>query len=134
MIAYHPGDNSFYHWSGNGTIVFERVLAVPPYTVTNVVLADARSALILAAQVDDAYQTGSYKAGEFANNHDVPSVTTTGPYTGYSGGSVGAVAGKGVGGSSWENPKHVVLKMHAKTAEGLALNMGLNAVTVELVQ
>ena len=52
----------------------------------------------------------------------------------YSGGSVGAVAGKGVGGSSWENPKHVVLKMHAKSAEGLALNLGLNAVTVELVQ
>jgi hypothetical protein len=51
----------------------------------------------------------------------------------YSGGSVGAVAGKGVGGSSWENPKHVVLKMHAKSAEGLALNLGLNAVTVELV-
>ena len=52
----------------------------------------------------------------------------------YSGGSVGVVAGKGVGGSSWENPKHVVLKMHAKSAEGLALNMGLNAVTVELVK
>jgi hypothetical protein len=50
----------------------------------------------------------------------------------YSGGSVGAVAGKGVGASSWENPKHVVLKMQAKSAEGLALNLGLNAVTVEL--
>lgn len=52
----------------------------------------------------------------------------------YSGGSVGAVAGEGVGASSWENPKHVVLKMKAKSAEGLALNLGLNAVTVELVK
>jgi|APLak6261659701_1056019.scaffolds.fasta_scaffold03567_2 hypothetical protein len=52
----------------------------------------------------------------------------------YSGGSVGVVAVEGVGASSWENPKHVVLKMHAESAEGLALNLGLNAVTVELVE
>lgn len=51
----------------------------------------------------------------------------------YSGGSVGVVAVKGVGGSSWENTKHVVVKMHAESADGLALNMGLNAVTIELV-
>jgi hypothetical protein len=52
----------------------------------------------------------------------------------YSGGSVGVVAGKGMGGSSWENPKHVVVKMHAKDASGLALNMGLNAVTIDLAK
>lgn len=34
VIAYNPNDNSFYHWSGNGTVVFERVLAQAPYTVT----------------------------------------------------------------------------------------------------
>lgn len=36
VIAYNPNDNSFYHWSGNGTVVFERVLAEAPYTVTSI--------------------------------------------------------------------------------------------------
>jgi hypothetical protein len=49
----------------------------------------------------------------------------------YSGGSVGAVAVEGVGASSWENTKNVVINCKAETAEGLALNLGLNAVTVE---
>ncbi len=34
VIAYNPSDNSFYHWSGNATIVFERIGANAPYTVT----------------------------------------------------------------------------------------------------
>lgn len=36
VIAYNPNDNSLYHFSGNGTTVFERVLAVSPYTVTSI--------------------------------------------------------------------------------------------------
>jgi len=44
---------------------------------------------------------------------------------------VGAVAVKGAGASSWEN-KGVIVKMKSKT-EGLALNMGVNAVKIELV-
>lgn len=35
VIAYHP-DQLFYHWSGNGTVVFESVEAVPPHTVSNI--------------------------------------------------------------------------------------------------
>jgi len=34
VIAYNPNDNSLYHFSGNGTTVYERVLATAPYTVT----------------------------------------------------------------------------------------------------
>jgi hypothetical protein len=52
----------------------------------------------------------------------------------YSGLGAGIVIGKGKGGSSWESVKGVGLKMHAKSAEGVALNMGLNTVTVEDVE
>lgn len=36
VIAYNPVDDLFYHWSGNGTVVFESILSVPPFTVTNI--------------------------------------------------------------------------------------------------
>jgi hypothetical protein len=36
VIAYHPPTNTFFHWSGNGTGVFERIGANPPFNVTNV--------------------------------------------------------------------------------------------------
>lgn len=49
----------------------------------------------------------------------------------YSGMGVGAAAVKGAGASSWEN-KGVIVKMKSKT-EGVALNMGINAVKIELV-
>jgi subtilisin-like proprotein convertase family protein len=34
IISYNPDDNMLYHWSGNGTVVFEKILPVAPYTVT----------------------------------------------------------------------------------------------------
>jgi hypothetical protein len=52
----------------------------------------------------------------------------------YSGMGVGAVVVKGAGGSSWQNSKGVSISMHAETAEGLALNMGINSVTVEFTK
>lgn len=36
VICYNSDDNMIYHWSGNGTVVFEKVLPVPPYTVTGI--------------------------------------------------------------------------------------------------
>jgi glutamine cyclotransferase len=37
IISYNPNDNQMYHWSGNGTIVFEKFPATAPYTpVTNI--------------------------------------------------------------------------------------------------
>lgn len=36
IIAYNYDDNFFYHWSGNGSVVFEKVMSVAPYTVTNI--------------------------------------------------------------------------------------------------
>lgn len=50
----------------------------------------------------------------------------------YAGMGVGATAVEGAGASTWEN-KGVVVKMKSK-AEGLALNLGINAVTIELVE
>jgi len=50
----------------------------------------------------------------------------------YSGMGMGATAVEGAGASSWEN-KGVVVKMKSKT-EGLALNLGINSVKIELVK
>lgn len=36
IIAYNKDDNFFYHWSGNGTVVMEKVMSVAPYTATNI--------------------------------------------------------------------------------------------------
>lgn len=36
VICYNPVDDFIYHWSGNGTVVFEKVLSQPPYTATNI--------------------------------------------------------------------------------------------------
>ncbi|HLP20639.1 MAG TPA: hypothetical protein VK174_10075, partial [Chitinophagales bacterium] len=36
VICYNPVDDLIYHWSGNGTVVFEKVLATAPYTATNI--------------------------------------------------------------------------------------------------
>lgn len=35
LIAYNPEDDAFYHWSGNGTVIFEQVSAQPPYDIVN---------------------------------------------------------------------------------------------------
>ena len=35
-IVYNPDDDHFYHFSGNGTVVYEKVESTPPYTVTNI--------------------------------------------------------------------------------------------------
>jgi hypothetical protein len=50
----------------------------------------------------------------------------------YAGMGVGAAVVEGQGASSWQNGD-VVVKVKAKT-EGVALNMGANAVTIELVE
>ena len=34
VIAYSWANNTFYHWSGNGTVFFESVQSTVPYTVT----------------------------------------------------------------------------------------------------
>jgi hypothetical protein len=36
VIAHNPNDNSFYHWSGNGTVVFERIDDTSPYAITSI--------------------------------------------------------------------------------------------------
>lgn len=54
VIAYNPNDNSFYHWSGNSQIVFERVLAVAPYTVTNIPITGAPGGEVFGAVWDPA--------------------------------------------------------------------------------
>ncbi len=41
VIAYDYDSDLFFHWSGNGTVVFESVLSVPPYTATNIPIIGA---------------------------------------------------------------------------------------------
>ncbi|MBK7808976.1 MAG: T9SS type A sorting domain-containing protein [Saprospiraceae bacterium] len=41
VICYNPDDNMIYHWSGNGTIVYEKILPAAPYTVTNIPIIGA---------------------------------------------------------------------------------------------
>lgn len=36
IIAYNYDDGFFYHWSGNSTVVMERVMSTLPYTPTNI--------------------------------------------------------------------------------------------------
>ncbi len=36
VICYNRADDYLYHWSGNGTLVFEKILPDPPYTITNI--------------------------------------------------------------------------------------------------
>jgi hypothetical protein len=36
IAAYNPVDDFFYHWSGNATVVYERVQSAPPFTITNI--------------------------------------------------------------------------------------------------
>jgi len=36
VICYNSTDSMIYHWSGNGTVVFEKVMSVAPYTATNI--------------------------------------------------------------------------------------------------
>lgn len=36
VICHDPDSNVFYHWSGNGTVVMEKILDQAPYTVTGI--------------------------------------------------------------------------------------------------
>lgn len=36
VISYNWDDNLFYHWSGNGTVIMEKILSVAPFTATNI--------------------------------------------------------------------------------------------------
>jgi hypothetical protein len=36
VICYNPDDDMIYHWSGGGTVVFEKILPYSPYTVTGI--------------------------------------------------------------------------------------------------
>ena len=43
IICYNPDDDMIYHWSGNGTVIFEKIEPVPPYTITNIPIIGATS-------------------------------------------------------------------------------------------
>jgi hypothetical protein len=36
IICYNRDDNFFYHWSGNGTVIMEKIISVAPYTTTGI--------------------------------------------------------------------------------------------------
>jgi PKD repeat protein len=41
VICYNYDDDFFYHWSGNGTVIMEKVMSVAPYTATNIPISGA---------------------------------------------------------------------------------------------
>ncbi len=41
VICYNPDDDNIYHWSGNGTVVFEKVPSAGPYVPTNIPITGA---------------------------------------------------------------------------------------------
>jgi uncharacterized repeat protein (TIGR01451 family) len=56
VIAFNPVDNFFYHWSGNGTVVFEKVMSVAPYTATNIPVIGTANGEIFGAVWDPCRQ------------------------------------------------------------------------------
>jgi pimeloyl-ACP methyl ester carboxylesterase len=52
-----------------------------PYTLTNIMVVDARASAVLAATANSSYATAAYRIANFATSPGVPTVTTTGPYT-----------------------------------------------------
>jgi len=43
VICYNPDDNMIYHWSGNVTVVYEKILPVAPYTITDIPITGTTS-------------------------------------------------------------------------------------------
>lgn len=78
VIAYNPNDQFMYHWSGNGTVVFEKFPATPPYDpITNIVISGAPGGETFGAHFDPV-------AGDFIVfniNSQVVRTTTSGAYT-----------------------------------------------------
>jgi IPT/TIG domain/Calcium-binding EGF domain len=52
VVQFNPDDGFFYHWSGNGSLVFEKVEALPPYAVTNIPLTGTTSGEVFGAWWD----------------------------------------------------------------------------------
>lgn len=82
------------------------------------------------ASVGGAGYTKVVSKGTVYNLNDIADFP--GVFTGMTAGAV--ATDKGAGASSWENGKGVVVVLKAQTSEGLAVNLGINAVQVELDQ
>ena len=52
VIAFNPADGNLYHWSGNGTVVFERISATPPYIITNIPISGTTNGETFGASWD----------------------------------------------------------------------------------
>ncbi len=52
IIAYNPVDDFFYHWSGDGTVVYERIMSEAPYLTTDIPVVLATSGETLGAVWD----------------------------------------------------------------------------------
>lgn len=49
VISYNFIDDHFYHWSGNGTVVFEKIHSYAPYPVTNIPITGTTNGEIFGA-------------------------------------------------------------------------------------
>lgn len=71
VIAFNPNDGALYHWSGNTTVVYERLEAPPPFnvTITNIPISgttsgetfgavwDACQGLFITSNINSAFNT-----------------------------------------------------------------------------
>ncbi len=76
VICYNPSDNLLYHWSGNGTVVFESILPTAPYTITPIFTGSAGGEVFGAAYIGGGNFITSHIDSRFRK------VTTTGTWTG----------------------------------------------------
>jgi hypothetical protein len=53
VIAFNPRDGMLYHWSGNATLVFEKLVTEPPYTVTDIPVIGTTSGETFGAVWDE---------------------------------------------------------------------------------
>ncbi|MBI1226879.1 MAG: T9SS type A sorting domain-containing protein [Bacteroidetes bacterium] len=64
IICYNPDDNLIYHWSGNGTVVFESVLPTPPYTVTPIFTGNVGGEIFGAVYINN----GTFLTSNISSN------------------------------------------------------------------
>ncbi len=79
MFAYNPVDEHFYHWSGNGTVVFEKFPATAPHTITNIPVTGTPGEMFGAV-----WRATGTAGGEFVGSNissQLVTVTTDGVHT-----------------------------------------------------
>ncbi|HMC99842.1 MAG TPA: PKD-like domain-containing protein, partial [Ferruginibacter sp.] len=127
IICYNPDDSKIYHWSGNGTVVYENILGDYPFTTTNIPISGTPngetfgawykgSNVFLTSNIGASYNnftTTGTVTGPFGSNPDdlrglvsrtcVTSITPACPAAICNGNSILLTANGGTGNYQWYN-------------------------------